>query len=80
MNPDPIQEADLQSYVDGRLDSARRAAVEAYLAQNPAERQRLMAYRRIDAELRRALDPVLDEPIPAQLRLAAESRNAGAIC
>ncbi|MEI2743371.1 MAG: hypothetical protein V9G63_13255 [Candidatus Competibacter sp.] len=79
MNPDPIQEADLQSYVDGRLDPARRAAVED-LAQNPAERQRLMAYRRIDAELRRALDPVLDEPIPAQLRLAAESRNAGAIC
>lgn len=71
MNPDPIQEADLQSYVDGRLDSARRAAVEAYLAQNPAERQRLMDYRRIDADLRRAFDPVLDEPIPARLQLSA---------
>lgn len=75
MNPDLIQENDLQSYVDGRLDPARQAAVEAYLAENPAERQRLLDYQRIDAELHRLFDPVLDEPIPAALRLAAQHRS-----
>ncbi|MBK7982530.1 MAG: anti-sigma factor [Candidatus Competibacter sp.] len=75
MNPDPIQEADLQSYVDGRLDPARQARVEAYLAENPTERQRLLDYQRIDAELRRVFDPMLDEPIPAQLRLSAQPKS-----
>ena len=42
---DPITEEDLQSYVDGFLDPVRRAAVEAYLAVNPDESDRIDAYR-----------------------------------
>ena len=31
MTPAPLPEADLQAYVDDRLDGARRAAVERWL-------------------------------------------------
>lgn len=75
MRPDLVQEADLQAYVDGRLDPARQAVVEAYLAQNPAERQRLSDYQLIDTELHRLFDPVLDEPIPASWQLPMRSKR-----
>ena len=69
MSAEPIDEADLHAYVDGRLEPARHAAVEAYLEANPTERQRLADYRAIDAELHRLFDPALNEPVPASLRL-----------
>jgi len=62
-----IQELDLQAYVDGVAEQARRAEVEAYLAERPEEAARIRAYRAQDAALRTLFDPVLDEPIPAAL-------------
>lgn len=45
MNNDaPMTETELHAYVDGQLDAARRAAVETYLATNPAEAERVRAY------------------------------------
>lgn len=44
-NDNSAQEADLQAYVDGQLDSRRRTAIEAYLADHPGEAARLAAYR-----------------------------------
>lgn len=70
MSERPAEEAELQAYVDGRLDGARRAEVEAYLAARPQEAERLRAYRRQDERLRALYDPVLDEPLPARLRRA----------
>lgn len=64
----PITEADLQAYVDGQLASARRADVEAFLAAEPAQAQRVAAYREQNDALHRLFDPVLDEPVPAPLR------------
>jgi len=40
-NDVPIVEDELQAYVDGRLPEARRAAVDAYLAQHPDVRERV---------------------------------------
>lgn len=74
MSAEPVNEADLHAWVDGRLKPARRAAVEAYLEANPAERQRLADYRAIDTELRRLFDPALDEPVPASLALPPAQR------
>lgn len=74
MSASSVDEADLHAYVDGRLEPARCVAVEAYLAANPAERQRLADYRAIDAELRRLFDPVLSEAVPASLKLPLARR------
>ncbi|MDQ0141510.1 anti-sigma factor family protein [Cupriavidus necator] len=59
-----IQEADLHAYADGQLAAARRAAVEAYLAQNPNAAAQVAAWRRQADALHGALDPVLNEPVP----------------
>lgn len=63
----PVTEAELQAWVDGRLAPARRAAVDAYLRQFPAEAERLQAYRAQNASLRALFNPVLDEPLPPAL-------------
>lgn len=54
----------LQDYVDGRLDGAQRQEIEAYLAANPAEAERLAAYGAQNQALHALYDPVLDEPVP----------------
>jgi anti-sigma factor RsiW len=66
----PITEADLQAYVDERLDAARRAEVEAWLAARPDETERIADYRRLGAELRGLYEPVLQEPVPNALAYA----------
>ncbi|HHW77774.1 MAG TPA: anti-sigma factor [Xanthomonadaceae bacterium] len=70
----PVNEVELHAWVDGRLEPARHAAVEAYLEANPSERQRLTDYRAIDAELHRLFDPALNEPVPASLKLPPARR------
>ena len=62
-----VLENDLQAFVDGVLDEARRAEVETYLAERPEEAERVRAYRAQDAALRTLFDPVLAEPVPAAL-------------
>lgn len=65
----PVTEAELQAWVDGRLAQERRADVDLYLAHHPQEAARLRAYRQQNASLRALYSPVLDEAIPrAMLR------------
>lgn len=52
---DPIIDADLDAYIDGELDVARRIAVESYLSDNPAMAAKVMADLSIRGELRLAL-------------------------
>jgi len=66
----PIGEDDLQALIDGRLSPEREALVRAYLATNPDAAGRVEAERQQREALRRALDPVFHEPIPARLRVA----------
>jgi anti-sigma factor RsiW len=62
-----VSEQELQTYVDGRLDPAHAAEVEAWLAANPEAAERAQAYRAQNRALRSMFDPVLDEPVPARL-------------
>ena len=70
-----ITDAELQAYADGRLGEERSRAVEAWLAARPEDAERVAAYRRLGEELRRAYDPVLDEPLPDWLARAPRRRN-----
>lgn len=74
----PITDAELSSYVDGELDADRRAAVEAHLADNPRDRDRVAAWQDQVETLRALYTHVADEPVPARLsprRIAAERRH-----
>lgn len=63
----PIDERDLQGYVDRQLDPARHAQVEAYLAEHPADAERVRAYAQQNQALHALFAPVLAEPVPARL-------------
>lgn len=72
---EPVNEADLQAYVDGRLDAARRAVVESWLAARPDEAERVAAYRRLSGEVRAAYQAMLDEPLPQALTRLGRPRS-----
>ena len=69
----PISEHDLHACADGRLDPARLMQVEAWLAGHPEMRAQVEEWRAQGADLHRAYDHVLDEPIPARLVPAANA-------
>ncbi len=66
--PESISEDELHAYVDGCLDEARRAEVEAYLARDPREAERVAAYRSQKQALHALYDPISDEPVPPAMR------------
>jgi anti-sigma factor RsiW len=65
-----IAESDLHAYVDSALDPARRAEIEAYLADHPDIAERVRRYEAQQRMLREALAPIAEEPIPPELDLA----------
>lgn len=67
MSIDAVSELELHAYVDGQLEPARRAAVEAYLAANPAAAAAVQQLRAQSQALHREFDAVLNEPIPLRL-------------
>ena len=75
MSDQPITEADLQAYADGRLPEERHKAVEAWLATRPEESERIAAYRRLAHEVRAAYETLLSEPVPPRLAHAASRRG-----
>lgn len=78
-----VSESDLQAWADGRLPAGRRADVEAWLAANPDEAERLSAYRALTEQLRAQFGAVLEEPVPERLeqfaRRGARWRKAAAV-
>ena len=65
----PIEEHDLQAWVDGRLAQEQAEAVEEYFAAHPELRERWSQYAEQREELRAALAGTAEEPIPARLRV-----------
>lgn len=57
---------DLQDFIEGRLSGSRRAEVEAYLQEHPAEARRVEALREQAGRLRRLGSEMLTEPVPSQ--------------
>lgn len=70
----PIDDDTLQAYVDGELDAAGAARIDAALAHDDVLARRVQRARELRAQLKAAFDPVLDEPVPA--RLSARLRPA----
>lgn len=66
----PIGDDDLHAYIDGRLDEARTAEVEAYLDRHPELRDRVDRDRQHRETLRLALAGRFGEPVPPRLRIA----------
>ncbi|TCL75988.1 anti-sigma factor [Rhizobium sp. BK251] len=69
MSVKPITEDDLQAFVDGALDDARDTEVSAYLEAHPDVAARVASYRSQRFDLRAALGPVFEEPVPSRLTL-----------
>ena len=65
--PDKIPESVLHAYTDGVLEEERRSEVEAYLAANPTEAQRVRTYQEQNELLRRFAQAHADDPIPESL-------------
>lgn len=70
-----LAEDDLHAYVDGRLDAARRAEVEAWLSDHPSDAVRVAAYRQQNDMLQALFNPVLNEPLPLQMYPQARRRS-----
>jgi anti-sigma factor RsiW len=65
----PITEDELQAYIDKALDPKRHGAVARYLAEHPDVAHRVEATAQQRADLRDALAPIAEEPLPANLDL-----------
>lgn len=68
---DPIQDCDLQAYIDDQLTAQRRIEVEAHLSAKPDAAARMMADLRVRDELRLALSADGDDVPRIQTRAAA---------
>ena len=62
----------LMSYLDGELDDAERARVEAAIAADPALQRQLEEQRALRDRLRAHYDPVAEEEVPPRLRALLE--------
>jgi hypothetical protein len=63
----PIDDDILQAYVDGELDAATAAEINAALARDTALAERVRRARDLRTQLRAMFDPVLKEPVPEHL-------------
>ena len=72
----PIDDDTLQAYVDGELGAADRARIDAALVQDDALARRVRQARALNAQLRAAFDPVLEEPVPARFSALLRARTA----
>src|SRR4051794_8215833 len=72
-------EAELHAYVDAQLTRERRREVQAWLANRPAEAERVEAWTAQKRELHALFDPVLDESIPPPLARAARRPARGTL-
>lgn len=64
----PVTEAELHAWLDGELPEERHAAVERHLAANPDDAQRFERYRAQRAMLGRTFGPLIEAPLPDQLK------------
>ena len=67
-----LSDDDIHAYVDGVLDPGQRAEIERRLAEDGPASERVAAYRRNNAALRAAYQPLLEAPVPTRLRRAGK--------
>jgi anti-sigma factor RsiW len=66
-----VEEADLHALVDGEIDAERRRKVEDHLLAHPEDAALVECWRRQNASLRAAFEPVALEMLPLSLKDAA---------
>ena len=74
---DEARLARVLAYVDGELAPAQRAAFEQEMAADPELAAEVAAHKGLANDLASAYRPVLDEPVPLALTLAASAANEG---
>lgn len=72
-------DAQIHAYVDGALDAAAAARLEADIRNNSLLAARVERQRELRRQLRAAFDPVLDEPVPSRLREALAVQPAAVV-
>lgn len=65
----PVTEDELHAYVDGELPADRRDAVESWLESHPEDAAQVTAWRAQADAIRARYGDVVNEPIPAALKL-----------
>ena len=75
MNDQRIDEGELHALVDGELDPARQAEVEAWLSENPDAAGRVARYRAQNAGMHALFDGVLNEDLPPAIIGALAGRR-----
>ena len=65
----------LVAYLDGELDNTERGHVEAWLAAEPAVRDRLAALAQVTELARTAYADIVNEPLPERLIAAARGET-----
>jgi anti-sigma factor RsiW len=71
----PVTEDELHAYVDNELPAERRVDVEAWLAANPEDAERVASWRAMAEALHARYDAVADEPVPRRLELERLARQ-----
>ena len=66
----------LTAYVDGELDQATRASIDAACAHDPQLTARLERHRALRAAVHASYAPVLDEPVPERLLSLARGSSS----
>jgi anti-sigma factor RsiW len=69
MSAKPVTEDDLHGLLDGALDEVREVEVSSYLEAHPDIAARIESYSRQRLDLRAALNPIAEEPVPSRLNL-----------
>ena len=77
--PSSWDEAQIHAYVDGVLDPATSARLEADSRNDVALAARIAQQRALRTRLRAEFDPVLEEPIPQRLREVLAGAGSGAV-
>ncbi|MEX3940414.1 anti-sigma factor [Paraburkholderia sp. BR10937] len=75
----PVTQDEIHAYVDGTLSEARRADVERELERNPELAARASDFFALNNLLHERYDRVLNEPLPARLRVAAPEPGPQAV-
>lgn len=70
----PISEEEIHAYVDGTLSDERREEVERAIELNPALAARVSDYFSLNNMFHERYDRVLNEPVPARLRMPEKRR------
>jgi len=73
--PNHSEDWSLHAYADGEIAGQESRALDERLANDPAARAKVEAWRRQKAWLKEAFDPVLDETVPGPIKAALRQRR-----